>query len=312
MNDDKIKFIHPEENIRTSYLIEIKNAYVSPYGVAFKNGRVVKESVYSMFSANKQALSFYKKILLNKVRHIDGKCVVAHHAYYQNYFHFLLEIMPRLFVLKEEASQLKLIINQTLPKFAQEYIALFGFKEIIYLKDEEIAKAEDLVFATYLNRGLAYNEDVMRAMADWLREKLIKPDSTSPERIFISRKHVRYRKTLNEEEVFAYLQQKGFVKFDMDAPGIRDQATFFKNAKYIVGSHGAGFSNMIFSNNCKLIIDIIHEHHPQDCFYNLASIFHANYYYFQCKGTGNNDFKNNDDIVVDMDAFKKVCEQYIL
>ncbi|MFN8295942.1 MAG: glycosyltransferase 61 family protein [Chitinophagales bacterium] len=312
MHTGKDTFIHTTEKINASYLLEIKDAYISPFGVVFKNGFVVKESVYSMFKPNKQLLSFYKKILLNKVRHISGDCVVAHHAYYQNYYHFLLEIMPRLFVIKNEAHHLKLIINNNLPSFVKEYISLFNFKEIIYLHDYEIAKAEKIIFPTFLSRGLSYNEIVMREMSNWLCEKLFDNNIFSPERIFISRSNAKYRKTENENEVFELLQKKGFVKFDLQEPNIRAQANFFKNAKYIVGSHGAGFSNMIFSKNCLLAIDIIHEQHPQDCFYNLASIFGVDYYYFQCKGTGVDSYANNDNIIVDLIKFETVCNQLIL
>lgn len=311
MHDNKTSFINAEETIDAGYLIEIKNAYVSPFGVVFKNGFVVKESVYSMFKPNSFNLSFYKKILLNKVVKIKGNCVVAHHSYYQNYYHFLLEILPRLFVIKNKAADLKLVINKNIPSFVKEYIDLFGFKEIVYIQDNEIAKVENIIFSTYLSRGLAYNENVIKEMAFWLREKLYDTNFTNaPEKIFISRDNAKYRKTVNEDEVFSFLQKKGFVKFNLDEPNIKAQANFFKNAKYIIGSHGAGFSNMIFSKDCKTAIDIIHEQHPQDCFYNLSNCFDIDYIYFQCKGTGANSYANNDDIIVDLPKFEQYYNQY--
>jgi capsular polysaccharide biosynthesis protein len=311
MNACKASFIHTEEKIQSSEIIELENAYVSPFGVVFKNGSIVKESMYSMFSPKKQALSFYKKILLNKIRHVSGACIVAHHAYYENYFHFLLEIMPRLFALKDRAHELKLIMNSRMPSFVKQYIELFGFREIVLLNDDELAKTDKIVFATFLSRGLAYNETIMKDMALWLREKLVRPDAKAPGRIFISRNEARYRRTVNEAEVFAMLKDRGFEKFDLSDPDIHAQATFFSRAEYITGSHGAGFSNLIFSNRCRLVIDLIHKNHPQDCFYNLASVFNTGYYYFQCEGTGRDSFPNNDDIKVDLAKFTKVIDQYI-
>jgi capsular polysaccharide biosynthesis protein len=312
MYESKTSYILPEETISESYLLEINDAYVSPFGVVFKNGFVVKESVYSMFKPNSFLLSFYKKILLNKVIKVSGNCIIAHHSYYQNYYHFLLEILPRLFVLKHLASTHKLIINKNIPGFVKEYIELFNFKEILYLKDDEIAIADHLIFSTYLSRGLAYNEKVIQEMSAWLREKLFNNSiDNAPEKIFISRDNAKYRKTVNEDEVFAFLQQNGFVKFNLDEPSIKAQANFFKNAKYIIGSHGAGFSNMIYSKHCKLVIDIIHEQHPQDCFYNLANCFNIDYCYFQCKGTGANSYANNDDIIVNLANFERTYHQYI-
>jgi len=312
MHDGKISFIRTEESIDASYLIEIKNAYISPFGVIFKNGFVVKESVYSMFKPNSFALSFFKKIALNKVRKISGNCIVAHHSYYQNYYHFLLEILPRLFVLKEQATSLKLVINKNIPSFVKEYIELFNFKEIVYINDDEIAKVDNIIFSTYLSRGLAYNESVIKEMSAWLCQKLYDDTITNaPEKIFISRDNATYRKTVNENDVFCFLQQKGFVKFNLEEPSIKAQANFFKNAKYIIGSHGAGFSNMIYSKNCLLAMDIIHEQHPQDCFHNLANCFNIDYLYFQCRGTGANSYANNDDILVNLDTFEQTYHQYI-
>jgi capsular polysaccharide biosynthesis protein len=312
MHESKTSFIHAEETIDASCLLEIKNAYISPFGVVFKNGLVVKDSVYSMFKPNSFLLSFYKKILLNKVKNVSGNCIVAHHSYYQNYYHFLLEILPRLFVLKDKAPTLKIIINKNIPLFVKEYIELFKFKEIVFINDDEIAKVDNIIFSTYLSRGLAYNEKVIQEMSNWLREKLLDNSiDNSPEKIFISRDNAKYRKTVNEDEVFKFLQKKGFVKFNLDEPSIKAQANFFRNAKYIIGSHGAGFSNMIYSKNCKLVIDIIHEHHPQDCFYNLANCFNIDYAYFQCKGTGANSYANNDDILVELANFERTYNQYI-
>lgn len=311
MAKGKEQFILPEENIDATYLVELSHAYVSPFGVVFRNGFVVKDSVYSMFDPRKQWLTFYKKRLLNKVRKVSGDCLVVHHAYYQNYYHFLLEILPRLFVMKERAPALTLIINETLPSFAREYLSLFRFNDIVYLKDEEIAKVDKIYFPTHL-RGLAYNPAVMREMAAWLRQQLLPDDAVrGPERIFISRANAKYRKTVNEAEVIALLRDKGFEFFDPGNAGIREQAAFFSHARYIIGSHGAGFSNMLFSRRAELVIDLIHEQHPQDCFYNLACIFDIGYYYFQCKGTGADSYPNNDDIIVDLQQFSEVCERYL-
>lgn len=313
MHPSKTNFILTEEKIQASYLIELSNAYVSPFGIVYKNGFVVKESVYSMFKPHKQQLSFFKKILANKVIEIKGDCIVAHNAYYENYFHWLLEIVPRMYVFREQAKNLKLIITDfKLPQFAKEFIDLFEFKEVIYLKEDELAKVERLHFATHMSRGLAFNPVATREMKSWLQSKLLDNQIPSAgEKIFISRKNAAFRKTIHENELSEFLNQESFISYDFTAPTIRQQANFFKDVRYIIGSHGAGFSNMIYSNNCELIIDIIHEEHFQDCFYNLAAVFDSNYYYFQCKGAGIDTNKNNDDVIVDLVKFTDVYQQYI-
>jgi capsular polysaccharide biosynthesis protein len=261
MHPEKTTFIFPEETIQASYKIETKNAYVSPFGIVYKNGLVLKESVYSMFKPHKQQLSFFKKMVFNKVKHIPGDCIVAHNAYYENYFHWLLEIVPRMYVYREQAKDLTLIITDfKLPHFAREFIALFGFKDVVYLKEDELAKAERLHFATHMSRGLAFNPTVTQEMKTWLQQKLLNDSyPAAGEKLFISRRNAAFRKTIHEDALAEFLRQEGFITYDVTAPSIQEQANFFKNARYIIGSHGAGFSNMIYSNSCKLIMDIIHE-----------------------------------------------------
>lgn len=313
MHDLKKDFIHLEEIIPPVYLIEIDNAYVSPFGVVYKNGLVVKESVYSMFNPNSYYLSFYKKLLLNKIIKLEGDAAIAHNSYFQNYYHWLLEAMPRLFLLKDQAAQLKLILNVNSPGFVKQYAALFGFKEIIYVGDDKLVKTDKIVFSTFTSRGLAMYEPIIKDMVQWLFAKNdIKENPNPTKNIFITRKNAKYRRLLNEDEVIAYLSSKGFKIVTLENLTIKEQMQLFADSKCVIGTQGAGMANMIYSTHGKILITIIHEEHPDDAYYNQTSINNTACYYFQCKGVQNFDYKNNDDISVEMDKFIAVCEKYIL
>ena len=86
------------------YLFTLKNAYVSPYGIVFKNGKVINQSIYKSDNSKiwTNFLSFLNKIVKNKVRVIEGDCLVISHSWYQNYYHWLIEITPRLFLMKDD------------------------------------------------------------------------------------------------------------------------------------------------------------------------------------------------------------------
>ena len=309
----KKEFIHFEEIIPPVYLIEIDNAYVSPFGIIYKNGFVVKESVYSMFNPNSFYLSFYKKLILNKVVKLEGDCTVAHNSYFQNYYHWLLEAVPRLFLLKDKAAQLTLILNDNSPDFVKQYVSLFGFKQIIYVEDDKLVKADKIIFSTFTSRGLAMYEPIIRDMVQWLFQKNdIKQNLNPTKNIFITRKNAKYRRLLNEDEVVAYLSSKGFEIVTLENLSVKEQMQLFADSKCVIGTQGAGMANMIYSTHGKILITIIHEEHPDDAYYNQANINHTACYYFQCKGAGNFDYKNNDDISVDINKFMSVCEKYIL
>ena len=94
----KESFIHPKESFPPVNLYTLENAHISPYGVVFKNGKIIKESVYGMFDAKKQWPSFIKKIALGRTKVLNETSLVTHHAFYENYYHWLCEIMPRIFI----------------------------------------------------------------------------------------------------------------------------------------------------------------------------------------------------------------------
>ena len=68
--------------------------------------------------------------------------------------------------------------------------------------------------------------------------------------------HKHLRKIINEEEVKNYLIKKGFSIIALSDFSFSDQINLFSNAKQIVGLHGAGFANLIFSKPGTLVIEI--------------------------------------------------------
>ncbi|QHT70547.1 glycosyltransferase family 61 protein [Rhodocytophaga rosea] len=312
LNYDVIKnaksFIRLEEYIEPSYLCKLNHAYVSPYGIVFKNGRVVKESVYSMFTRNKNAYTFYKKILLNKVKRVSGDCLVAHNAYYDNYYHWTLEALPRIYSIREFTPQLKLLIHEQLKPFIDQYLSFFTFKEIIPIKDEELILAEKLWLPMHTAPGLQHHEPLIREMAGFIKNSYRgnRPENSFPGKIFISRKGATFRKAVNEDEVFELLKGWGFERIAMEKLSVSEQIELFTNTHICAGIHGAGFSNSMYMTEGKLLLDIIHEDHGQDTFYNLASAFNIDYLRLDCPGVGVQKYSGSDDIKVDVSKLEQM------
>ena len=87
---------------------------------------------------------------------------------------------------------------------------------------------------------------------NWLKNKLLPfADTTisASERIFISRKKNEGRYLINEDEVTSLLSNEGYLKCYLDEFNLSQQIGLFSNANKIIGIHGAGLFNMIFSKN---------------------------------------------------------------
>ncbi len=61
-------FLLPTENVSDSLLYEVRSAYVSPYGVVFKNGLAVKQSfLHAGDSVIRQSATFYRKLAAGNI-----------------------------------------------------------------------------------------------------------------------------------------------------------------------------------------------------------------------------------------------------
>jgi len=313
---NKEQIIHTHEEFGPVYLCELKEAYVSPYGVVFKNWKVVKESLYSMFVKNNFHLSFYKKIFLNKVKKIPGTSVVAHHAFYTNYYHFTSEALPRLYLIRNLAPEVNLIIHEAAPKFVKEYVALFNFKHIVFIKDNELALTEKVIFPTFTALGLSQNGELMKEMALWIKNR-INPKFNylkNFQNVYISRQKAAYRKLLNENELISLIEDYDFKIVNLEDYTVAEQIYLLSQTKNLIGVQGAGMTNLLYMPDGGLIINLIHQIHYDLCFYNLTSSLNKDHDYVLLQSdvlNPNIKSPQNYDLEVDIQKLKYYLDTYL-
>jgi len=91
-------------------------------------------------------------------------------------------------------------------------------------------------------------------------------------RLFVSRADARKRRLVNEDEVFARLEQFGFERL---APGrlpVADQIRLFSEAKVVAGAHGAGLTNLIFMPEGGSVVEIFRCGHVNSSYPWLAHL----------------------------------------
>jgi len=101
---------------------------------------------------------------------------------------------------------------------------------------------------------------------EWLRETFLTKEKKfdSNEKIFIDRSESTFNhcQIINNEEVSLFLKSKGFSKYKVGQLSFQKQIHLFKNAKVIVGAHGAAFANLAFCSPKTKIIEIKPKYHP--------------------------------------------------
>ncbi|MEQ6121918.1 glycosyltransferase family 61 protein [Reichenbachiella sp. MALMAid0571] len=285
-SNSELNYFHLNEKIPSFMILMLNNTFCSPYGILFKNGQVVKQSVYSMFDRNKNHLTFFKKILLGRYLKIKGPALIIHNAYYSNFYHWLIEAMPRLYVSEFLTNQCTLVIPKKVSLFHKQMLDLFKFKNILYLDDHLLVKAETFILPMHTSTGLSHYPQIMRGLRDRILPLVLaskcNKDLLKAKNIYISRGKALKRKIINEQEVLNVLLRHNFISVELESLPFTDQVSLFNNAEVVCGVHGAGLSNMIFSPDKTTYVVFKNEEHPDPAFINLANCFSHNFYLLDC------------------------------
>jgi hypothetical protein len=309
--------VHPELRkncleFRPPYLAVIPSArLLGPHGsVITPDGGIVKESSWS--SGLFQQDQIYRSLRLSKPRELSGSFYTIATSNSTNYYHWVIEILPRLFGYESFSGDCpRLIVNSPLNKWQTESLALFGFQgERVYALGGEYLHVENLYFPSLVG----INPITLR----WLRENapISKTVSLPSKRIYISRRLARKRRLINETEIVPFLHELGFIVADLETLSFADQVTLFSQAEVIVGIHGAGLANMVFApEGCK-VMELVDPMYVGAMFYMLAETL--SHLYWFCVGQSVGDDPNphggvhgHSHITVSVDLFKSKMNEML-
>ncbi|MCC7250360.1 glycosyltransferase 61 family protein, partial [Hyphomicrobium sp.] len=181
-----------------------------------------------------------------------------------NYYHWLLEYLPRLSVLDRypEYDHLPLLIDAGLhPNLiaALERITLKR-RPLVELESGRCHALRKLVVPSSLVKtpfeyrpgARVFDDDVIipPAAIDFLRRvfaPLMAPAGTASRRIYVPRRGAKYRELINEPEIMAFFEREGFEVVYPEKLSFEEQVRVFSEAAMIVGPSGAGMTNILFA-----------------------------------------------------------------
>ena len=94
-------------------------------------------------------------------------------------------------------------------------------------------------------------------------------DESSPQRIYLARRHAKDRPLQNESEVVALFERHGFVAIDPEQHSFEAQARFAAGAQVLAGPCGANLANMMFARQAQKLFVLATKYQPE--FARLAS-----------------------------------------
>lgn len=244
-------------------VVQSKNGYV------FHDGKFAQEFVW----ADQKSLIFdIKKIITTEPFHIPGRVLVLAQNAATNYYHMLTEILARLAMVELSNIEYDKIYIDYFGSNVQKLLTVWGIpvdKIIAPSDDLSILQADELIIPSLVlntNRGFKHCGGFYHPMLmQYVKQKLLSNVALLQEsinvqlsdKIFISRKDAPSRRILNEDEIFKKLfEPLGFVRYELSKLTVAEQITLFKNAKIVVGEHGAGLANIFFCSKQTVIVEL--------------------------------------------------------
>ena len=256
------------------FLAAIPNARVlGPNGVVITaDGGILRQSTWSYGLFHEDRI--FRTVHLPKPRRLDGPYYTLAAPSAQNYYHWVVEVLPRLFAYNTLGGQRpRLIVNSPLSSWQKESLALFNFSDADLLPlGNQYLEVEKL----YLPSLSGINPHTLT----WLRNTLTAfPVLDREQRLYITRRRAAHRRLLNEAEIEPLLLEHGFVIVETDGMPFAQQVQLFSRAQAIIAPHGAGLTNMAFAAPGCRIMEIVNPQYPEAMFYMLAEVLGHDYSY---------------------------------
>ncbi|MEN9227342.1 MAG: glycosyltransferase family 61 protein [Gloeomargarita sp. GMQP_bins_120] len=226
-----------------------------------------------------------------------------------NYWHWLTDIVPRVYLLQQQKihSKINYFLIDKPPKQLEVALDILGIdrQKIVYPRFNYSLRSPLVVVPGYIRERPKWILDCLR--------KLFLPHGetclTGYKKLYISRSKARRRRIVNEYEVLDYLVSRGYTPCWLEDLSFSEQIGLFRGAKYVIGLHGAGLTNIAWCEPGGRVLEIFPDVPWRDCYWVWANQVGWDYYYWYPQieqATAGYDA----DIWIDMAAFRQVVEHF--
>jgi hypothetical protein len=270
--NDKLKYftyLTPNSRIYTDYIQNvalIKNNFLIKEGSYQQvNGILSKPESNSVIQiGTPRVLKKFKGKIFSLVQGISG----------ENYFHWILDILPKFFIVSKnyKLKNIKYFYLPEIKKYQMLTLKLLGInkKKIINSKVYRHIYGDAIITVDHpwYNKGYIHAQAVHmpRWIIIWIKKKFLsyKKKFNCSKKIYIDRTESKFKhcQIINDNEIYNYLKNKGFKKYQVGKLNFLNQIYLFWSAKIIIGAHGAAFTNIIFCKPNTKIIEIRPDFHP--------------------------------------------------
>lgn len=292
------------------HIYRLPNVHVTWDGAVFHNLRVFVPSVVNAWFASR----FQDTLLLRQwvgEKVVAPRVAVCHDQWsVENYYHWLVDTLPRLLVLRQTHPNMLLMLPQPLlPKQLPDYIsrsaAVLGFTNYLPVNTRQILQAGCVVLPELTAPSLSQNPALIKQVRFELLAALSPAPVLATRKIYAARSIRGVRGLVNEPEVDAVLLGFGFEKVYFEDFSFLEQISLMRETAVLVGVHGAGMTNMLFLPDSAKVIELLNQECGDLCYCRLASCLGLTYFFAPCTGI-NPALGNQSPMMSDVSQLQKI------
>ncbi len=189
-------------------------------------------------------------------RHVPGPAALLHGPGYNVFGHWLVDFLPRLFVLSQagfDIAALRYILPADAPGFASTFLRLIGVPAdniVVHDHRTEVMAPDALLIPTILRRQSRLSPLFAAATAYWADRVAASHAVLSEEgrRLFVTRGAAAPNRHLgNRARIEAIAAEAGYEIVQPETLPLPAQIALFRGARRIVGEYGSGLHGAMFA-----------------------------------------------------------------
>lgn len=262
---------------------------------------IIRQGSTASLDINKGKI--HKRIYKNMTPPIQMSNEYIHDSRYEtegNIAHILTIVAPPLLLARKKYPNITVVLRKNAFIRGKEIYNYLGFPVLC----TDINVKGKLVLASYShkNQNNTCNSHIGFLSSIFGKLSFEGFNFQTPERVFISRK--KTRRLVNEDEIEQTLQEYGFEKVYFEDLLISEQWSITRNAKVIVGMHGAALSNLVFNRKGVKVVELFHPGYVVDLYRKITNAIGGTW----CGITG----QITDSVIRELDFKQKTGRKYAL
>ncbi|WP_205369747.1 tetratricopeptide repeat protein [Thermoleptolyngbya sp. PKUAC-SCTB121] len=220
---------------------------------------------------------------LPPIERLSGTVAVLAGVSNNIYFHWMLDVLPRLKVLQDGEFNLNEIdywLVGDCHSWQQDSLHHLQIpsEKVLSVQEHLHIQADQLIIPSF--PGAAAWPQAW--VCDWLKSSFLHSQTLAPDlpkRLYLSRQKTRDRRIINEESVVKLLESQGFATVYLETCTIAEQAQLFYNAELIVSPHGSGLTNLAFCRPGTQVVELFSPNYVYPCYWYLSNLIGLDYAY---------------------------------